>query len=147
MAATADAVIIGGGVMGLCVAVGLSEQGVQRVVLLAKRCIGAGSPGKSWALLRLHYSHDTTIRMSRHSLPSHPPRQALTAPWPDVAHIPVGSHDVLAYGSFSVIANADETAGGGEETGGTISLRQRNRVSEFHVVLNFFEVLKERVGN
>jgi len=68
MAATADAVIIGGGVMGLCVALRLSEQGVRRVVLLEKRCIGAGSSGKSGAILRQHYSHETTIRMSRESL-------------------------------------------------------------------------------
>jgi len=68
MAATADAVIIGGGVMGLCVALHLAEQGVQRVVLLEKRCIGAGSSGKSGAILRQHYSHETTIRMSRESL-------------------------------------------------------------------------------
>lgn len=67
-AATADAVIIGGGVMGLCVALHLAEQGVRRVVLLEKRCIGAGSSGKSGAILRQHYSHETTIRMSRESL-------------------------------------------------------------------------------
>ncbi len=68
MGMTADAVIIGGGVMGLCVALGLGEQGVRRVVLLEKRCIGAGSSGKSGAILRQHYSHETTIRMSRESL-------------------------------------------------------------------------------
>ncbi len=68
MAATADAVIIGGGVMGLCAALHLSEQGVRQVVLLEKRCIGAGSSGKSGAILRQHYSHETTIRMSRESL-------------------------------------------------------------------------------
>ena len=55
MVATADAVIIGGGVMGLCTALHLAEQGVQRVVLLEKRCIGAGSSGKSGAILRQHY--------------------------------------------------------------------------------------------
>ncbi len=68
MAATADAIIIGGGVMGLCTALRLSEQGVRRVVLLEKRRIGAGSSGKSGAILRQHYSHETTIRMSRESL-------------------------------------------------------------------------------
>ncbi len=68
MAATADAVIIGGGVMGLCAALHLSERGVQRVTLLEKRCVGAGSSGKSGAILRQHYSHETTIRMSRESL-------------------------------------------------------------------------------
>ncbi len=68
MATTADAVVIGGGVMGLCTALHLAEQGAQQVVLLEKRSIGAGSSGKSGAILRQHYSHETTIRMSRESL-------------------------------------------------------------------------------
>ena len=68
MTTTADAVVIGGGVMGLFCALGLSEQGLDRVVLLEKRFIGAGSSGKSGAILRQHYSHETTIRMARESL-------------------------------------------------------------------------------
>jgi glycine/D-amino acid oxidase-like deaminating enzyme len=54
--------------MGLCAALHLAERGVRRVVLLEKRYIGAGSSGKSGAILRQHYSHETTIRMSRESL-------------------------------------------------------------------------------
>ncbi len=68
MATTADAVVIGGGVMGLCTALHLAEQGARQVVLLEKRSIGAGSSGKSGAILRQHYSHETTVRMSRESL-------------------------------------------------------------------------------
>jgi glycine/D-amino acid oxidase-like deaminating enzyme len=68
MTVTADAVVIGGGVMGLCCAEQLRAHGVERVVLLEKRFIGAGSSGKSGAILRQHYSHETTIRMSRESL-------------------------------------------------------------------------------
>ena len=68
MAETADAIVIGGGVMGLFCASQLGEQGVGRVVLLEKRFVGAGSSGKSGAILRQHYSHETTVRMSRESL-------------------------------------------------------------------------------
>ncbi len=75
------------------------------------------------------------------------PAESLIDPWPYGTTMPVRSHDVLADGSFIVTANADENVVGDEAPAGAISLRQRNRVSEFHVVLNFFEELKERVGN
>lgn len=65
---TADAVVVGGGVMGLFVAWHLAERGVGRVVVLEKRFVGAGSSGKSGAILRQHYSHATTVAMSRESL-------------------------------------------------------------------------------
>ncbi len=68
MTRTADAVVIGGGVMGLFTALSLRERGVRRVVVLEKRFVGAGSSGKSGAILRQHYSHETTVRMSRESL-------------------------------------------------------------------------------
>ena len=71
------------------------------------------------------------------------PAESLIDPWPYGQTIPVRSYDVLADGSFIVTANVD----GDEDPAEPIGLRQRNRVSEFHVVLNFFEVLKERVGN
>ena len=75
------------------------------------------------------------------------PAESLIDPWPYSNTIPVRAHDVLADGSFIVTANADENVVGDEEPAEPISFRQRNRVSEFHVVLNFFEELKERVGN
>jgi sarcosine oxidase subunit beta len=64
----ADVIVIGGGVMGLFAAYHLAEQGAGRIVLLEKRRLGAGSSGKSGAILRQHYSHETTVRMSRESL-------------------------------------------------------------------------------
>lgn len=54
--------------MGLFCALALAEQGVDRIVVLEKRFIGAGSSGKSGAILRQHYSHETTVRMARESL-------------------------------------------------------------------------------
>lgn len=63
-----DAIIIGGGIMGAWISLELAERGVERILLLEKSYPGAGSSGKSGAILRQHYSHDTTIRMARHSL-------------------------------------------------------------------------------
>jgi glycine/D-amino acid oxidase-like deaminating enzyme len=68
MAATADAIVIGGGIMGLFCAWHLAEAGLGKIVLLEKRFVGAGSSGKSGAILRQHYSHRTTIGMARQSL-------------------------------------------------------------------------------
>ncbi len=66
--AGAEVVVIGGGVMGLFVAHHLAEVGAGRVVVLEKSYVGAGSSGKSGAILRQHYSHETTVLMSRESL-------------------------------------------------------------------------------
>lgn len=68
MGETSDAIVIGGGVIGLCCAQQLIEQGLTKVILLEKRFVGAGSSGKSGAILRQHYSHRTTIGMARQSL-------------------------------------------------------------------------------
>ena len=68
MGKSCDAVVIGGGVMGLCTAIELRRQGAGRVTLLERRFLGAGESGKSGAILRQHYSHPTTIRMARASL-------------------------------------------------------------------------------
>jgi sarcosine oxidase subunit beta len=63
-----DVVVIGGGVMGLMIAMHLRQQGAGSVVLLERRFLGAGESGKSGAILRQHYSHVQTIRMARQSL-------------------------------------------------------------------------------
>lgn len=63
-----DVVVVGGGVMGLFIAIELRRQGVASVALFERRFLGAGSSGKSGAILRQHYSHVQTIRMARASL-------------------------------------------------------------------------------
>lgn len=63
-----DVVVIGGGVMGLCIATQLRRLGAGTVALLERRHLGAGESGKSGAILRQHYSHVQTIRMARTSL-------------------------------------------------------------------------------
>ncbi len=67
-AETADIVIIGGGVMGVSIAHALGSRGAGTVRLLEKRYIGAGSSGKSGAIIRQHYSTDLLIRMARHGI-------------------------------------------------------------------------------
>lgn len=68
MTHTADVVIIGGGVMGTSIALHLAEREAGTIVLLEKCHLAAGSSGKSGAILRQHYSRETTIRMARTSL-------------------------------------------------------------------------------
>ncbi|MGA1202208.1 MAG: NAD(P)/FAD-dependent oxidoreductase [Planctomycetota bacterium] len=63
-----DAVIIGGGIMGAWIALELAQRGAGEILLLEKSSPGAGSSGKSGAILRQHYSHPTSICMARHSL-------------------------------------------------------------------------------
>jgi glycine/D-amino acid oxidase-like deaminating enzyme len=68
MGATADVVVVGGGVMGCAIALELVQRGAGRVCLLEKKHLAAGSSGKSGAILRQHYSHVETIRMAREGL-------------------------------------------------------------------------------
>lgn len=64
---TYDALMIGGGIMGLSTALQLSRAGL-KVGVLEKANIGAGSTGKSSAIIRQHYSNETTARMALESL-------------------------------------------------------------------------------
>ena len=65
---TADAVVVGGGVMGASIAYHLARAGAGRVVLLEKRFLAAGSTGKSGAICRQHYSNVLTATMAKRSL-------------------------------------------------------------------------------
>jgi sarcosine oxidase subunit beta len=62
-----DIVVVGGGVMGLCIALSLRRRGAT-VTLLEKRYVGAGASGKSGAILRQHYSNPLTVAMARDGL-------------------------------------------------------------------------------
>src|SRR5947209_14933837 len=65
---TCDILIVGGGVMGVSIAYALGRGGVGRVVLLEKSFLGAGSSGKSGAIIRQHYSNRLTASMAQKSL-------------------------------------------------------------------------------
>src|SRR5262249_58954947 len=63
-----DIVVVGGGVMGVSIAHALAARRVGRVVVLEKSFLGAGSSGKSGAIIRQHYSNRLTAGMAQKSL-------------------------------------------------------------------------------
>ncbi len=65
---SADAVIIGGGVMGASAAYHLAMRGCLNVVLLEARSLAAGGTGHSGAIVRQHYSQDVTTLLALHSV-------------------------------------------------------------------------------
>jgi len=65
---TADAIVIGGGVIGASTAFQLTALGVRKVVLLERRHLGAGASGKSGALVRMHYTNEPESRLAFESL-------------------------------------------------------------------------------
>ena len=65
---TAEAVIIGGGVMGCSILYNLAERGVTDTVLLERDVLASGSTSRSQAILRMHYSNEVTTRMAWDSL-------------------------------------------------------------------------------
>jgi sarcosine oxidase subunit beta len=68
MAVNCDIIIVGGGVMGTSIALHLARRRVGRVMLLEKSFLGAGSSGKSGAIIRQHYSNRLTAAMAQKSL-------------------------------------------------------------------------------
>ena len=68
MRKTADAVIIGGGVMGCSILYNLAAAGMRDVVLLEQDVLASGSTGKSQAICRTHYSNQVTAQMAWKSL-------------------------------------------------------------------------------
>lgn len=64
---TADAVVIGGGVMGVSTAYHLARAGL-KVVLLERRDLGSGTSGRSSAIVRTHYTLPTLVTMAQAAL-------------------------------------------------------------------------------
>ena len=65
---TADAVIIGGGVIGCAIQYQLARLGVANTVLLERDVLGSGSTGRSQAICRMHYSNRITTQLAWQSL-------------------------------------------------------------------------------
>jgi glycine/D-amino acid oxidase-like deaminating enzyme len=63
---TATVVVIGGGIVGAATAWSLAREGVD-VLLLEARRFGEQSTGKSAAIVRCHYSNPEVVRMALHS--------------------------------------------------------------------------------
>ncbi|MAF39992.1 MAG: hypothetical protein CL696_14140 [Chloroflexi bacterium] len=68
MKATADTVMIGGGVIGASILFNLGRLGVTDTVLVEKDVLGSGSTGRSQAICRMHYSNPVTATMAWESL-------------------------------------------------------------------------------
>ncbi len=68
MTQTCDLLIVGGGVIGTSIAFQLAKRRAGRVLVLEKAHLGAGSSGKSGAIVRQHYSNRLTASMAQKSL-------------------------------------------------------------------------------
>src|SRR6202140_2611907 len=68
MAVNCDIIIVGGGVMGASIAWQLALRHAGKVMVLEKSFLGAGSSGKSGAIIRQHYSNRLTASMAQKSL-------------------------------------------------------------------------------
>ena len=68
MKQTADAVIIGGGVMGCSILYHLAKLGLTDSLLLEQDVLGSGSTGRSQTICRTHYSNPITASMAWASL-------------------------------------------------------------------------------
>jgi glycine/D-amino acid oxidase-like deaminating enzyme len=63
-----DIIVVGGGVIGTAIAWALGKRRAGKIVVLEKRFLGAGSSGKSGAIVRQHYSNRLTALMAQKSL-------------------------------------------------------------------------------
>src|SRR6266478_1907142 len=68
MAETADAVVVGGGILGVSTAYYLGKLGFGKVALLEKQTLAAGSTGKSAAVVRSFYSNEVCVKLARRAV-------------------------------------------------------------------------------
>ncbi len=64
----ADAVVVGGGVMGCSILYNLASKGVTGALLVEREALGAGSTGRSSGVVRMHYSSEVNARLAWKSL-------------------------------------------------------------------------------
>ena len=69
MTTTADAVIVGGGVIGASIAYHLASRGVRDIVVLERDQLGSGSTSKNAGGIRMQFSTEINVRLSQRSLP------------------------------------------------------------------------------
>lgn len=62
--ATADIVIVGGGVNGTSIAMHLARMGAGKVVLVERGGLAGGATGQSGAMVREHYQHPVLVKMA-----------------------------------------------------------------------------------
>jgi sarcosine oxidase subunit beta len=68
MAVTADAVVIGAGIMGVSAAYHLTQRGVGKIVVLEREGVAAGSTGRSGGGIRHQFSDPVGLALTRRSL-------------------------------------------------------------------------------
>ncbi len=68
MSHVCDILIVGGGVIGTSIVHSLARRKIGKIILLEKSFLGAGSSGKSGAIIRQHYSNVLTASMAQKSL-------------------------------------------------------------------------------
>jgi sarcosine oxidase, subunit beta len=66
--ATADAVVVGGGVIGLSTAYELARQGVRRVVVVEAGYLGAGATGRCGGGIRQQWTTEANVRLAQESV-------------------------------------------------------------------------------
>jgi len=65
---TADAVVIGGGILGASTAYYLTQLGFGKVALLEKHTLASGSTGKSAAVIRSFYSNEVCVKLAKRAV-------------------------------------------------------------------------------
>ncbi len=124
MTRTADAVVVGGGVMGASIACHLAERGAD-VLLLERRHLCSGPTRHSTAIVRLHYTQPLLVRMAAHGLDvyrSFDERFGASAGFTTCGMlfgVPEGGRETLAAnvevglaaGARTALVSADEVAG------------------------------------
>lgn len=68
MTKIADAIVIGGGVMGASILYNLALKGFRKSILLERDTIGSGSTGRSSGAIRMHYSTEVNAKLAHVSL-------------------------------------------------------------------------------
>jgi sarcosine oxidase, subunit beta len=66
---SAEAVVVGGGVVGAAIAFNLARLGMREVVLVDKAALAAQASGRSGALVRAHYTNEHEARLALAALP------------------------------------------------------------------------------
>jgi len=65
MVETADAVVIGGGIMGASTAYYLTKAKIGKVVMVEKYLLASGATGHSAANVRQHYSNEVAVKLAQ----------------------------------------------------------------------------------
>src|SRR5262249_40604918 len=68
MKSSADAVIIGAGIMGCAIAYSLAKRGLTNVVVLERDAIGRGATADAAGGIRQQFSTETNIRLANYSV-------------------------------------------------------------------------------